>query len=60
MLDFADRCRGCAALPRATSPWRLPRDQVLACAVRLLDQGFFRIGGEEYAEGNEPSAWRRC
>lgn len=26
---------------------------VLACAVRLLDVGSFRIGGEEYAEGNE-------
>jgi DNA topoisomerase IB len=24
----------------------------LACAVRLLDRGFFRVGGEEYAEGN--------
>ena len=28
----------------------LTRDRVLACAVRLLDLGFFRIGGEEYAE----------
>ena len=30
-----------------------PRARVLACAVRLLDRGFFRIGGEEYAEENE-------
>ena len=30
-----------------------PRERVLACTVRLLDQGFFRIGGEEYAEENE-------
>jgi DNA topoisomerase-1 len=29
------------------------RDRVLACAVRLLDRGFFRIGTEEYAETNE-------
>lgn len=29
------------------------RDRVLACAVRLLDRGFFRIGGESYAEENE-------
>src|SRR4051794_39657046 len=29
------------------------RDRVLAGAVRLLDRGFFRIGGEEYAEENE-------
>jgi DNA topoisomerase I len=31
----------------------LGRDRVLACAVRLLDRGFFRIGGETYAEENE-------
>lgn len=29
------------------------RERVLACAVRLLDRGFFRIGGESYAEENE-------
>ncbi|HWB73095.1 MAG TPA: hypothetical protein VG452_12845 [Egibacteraceae bacterium] len=27
----------------------LTRERVLACAVRLLDHGFFRIGGESYA-----------
>jgi len=32
---------------------RMPRERALACAVRLLDLGFFRIGGEEYAEANE-------
>ena len=31
----------------------LGADNVLACAVRLLDRGFFRIGGEDYAEQNE-------
>ena len=31
----------------------LTRERVLACAVRLLDRGFFRIGTEEYAESNE-------
>jgi DNA topoisomerase IB len=31
----------------------MPRERALACAVRLLDLGFFRIGGEEYAETNE-------
>ncbi len=31
----------------------LGRDRVLACAVRLLDLGFFRIGGEQYAVENE-------
>jgi DNA topoisomerase IB len=29
------------------------RERVLACAVRLLDRGFFRVGTEEYAEQNE-------
>jgi DNA topoisomerase I len=31
----------------------LDRDCVLACAVRLLERGFFRIGSELYAEENE-------
>lgn len=30
----------------------LTRERVLACAVRLLDRGFFRIGTEEYAATN--------
>jgi DNA topoisomerase I len=53
MLDFA------RALPRlrATASEHLqldglPRERVLAGAVRLLDRGFFRIGGEDYAEKN--------
>jgi DNA topoisomerase-1 len=32
---------------------RLSRERVLACSVRLLDLGFFRIGSEDYAERNE-------
>jgi DNA topoisomerase IB len=31
----------------------MPKERALACAVRLLDLGFFRVGGEEYAETNE-------
>jgi DNA topoisomerase I len=31
----------------------LGRERVLACAVRLLDRGFFRIGTEGYAEQNQ-------
>ena len=51
MVEFA---RGLPEL-RATASEHLglagfPRERVLACAVRLLDRGFFRIGGEEYAE----------
>ena len=30
----------------------LVRERVLACSVRLLDLGFFRIGSERYAEDN--------
>lgn len=31
----------------------LGRERVLACAVRLLDRGFFRIGSEDYAVTND-------
>lgn len=30
----------------------MPRERALAVAVRLLDQGYFRIGGERYAQRN--------
>jgi len=30
----------------------LTKDRVLALGVRLLDRGFFRVGGEEYAKEN--------
>jgi DNA topoisomerase IB len=53
ILDFASR------LPAARERMRedlqgddLGRIRVLACAVRLLDLGFFRIGGEQYAAEN--------
>ena len=35
---------------RSVHPRGLTRLRVLACAVRLLDLGFFRIGGEQSAE----------
>jgi len=31
----------------------MPEQRVLACAVRLLELGFFRVGGESYAEDND-------
>ena len=31
----------------------MPREKVLAAAMRLLDRGFFRIGSENYAEEND-------
>src|SRR5690242_6198998 len=33
----------------------MSRGRVLACAVRLLDRGFFRVGGEDYAGANGSS-----
>ncbi len=54
MLDFARSLpaarRRAAAQLRARQP---TRERVLAGAVRLLDRGFFRIGGETYAEEND-------
>src|SRR5919198_103394 len=54
MLEFA------RTLPRLRRVIRkdlrsaeLGRRQVLACALRLLDRGFFRIGSEDYAEQND-------
>ncbi|HEV7362918.1 MAG TPA: DNA topoisomerase IB, partial [Solirubrobacteraceae bacterium] len=54
MLDFA------ATLPRMRRRVRrdlhgdeMSRARALACAARLLDLGFFRIGGEDYAEEND-------
>ncbi len=51
MVEFAE------ALPRlrrrlseGLAGEKLDQAKVLACAVRLLDVGLFRIGGEEYAE----------
>jgi DNA topoisomerase-1 len=32
---------------------KLTRERVLACAIRLLDRGFFRIGSEDYAVSND-------
>ena len=54
MIDFA------RALPRMRErvasdleAGDLSRERVLACSVRLLDRGFFRVGGEDYAVENE-------
>jgi DNA topoisomerase I len=57
---FDDMVRFARALPhvRETTAKHLAqktvtRERVLACAVRLLDRGFFRIGTEGYAEQNQ-------
>jgi len=54
MLHFAralPRLRGRVSADLALKD--LPRDRALACAARLLDRGFFRVGGEGYAAENE-------
>jgi DNA topoisomerase IB len=54
MLEFAralPKIRHFAAEHLAEE--ELSRERVLACAVRLLDLGFFRIGTEGYAEENQ-------
>jgi DNA topoisomerase-1 len=58
---FDDMTQFARALPRLResvehdlqSSHALTRERVLACAVRLLDRGFFRIGTEEYTVTNE-------
>jgi DNA topoisomerase IB len=54
ILDFASRLPAARERIRADlQGTELTRERVLACAVRLLDLGFFRIGGEQYAEENQ-------
>jgi DNA topoisomerase-1 len=54
MRDFAGELpRLRRAVARDIKIEGMPRERALACAVRLLDLGFFRVGGEEYAETNE-------
>jgi DNA topoisomerase IB len=54
ILDFAARLPAARERIKADLAGdELTRDRVLACAVRLLDLGFFRIGGEQYAEENQ-------
>jgi DNA topoisomerase-1 len=54
ILDFASRLPAARDRLREDLQGReLTRTRVLACAVRLLDLGFFRIGGEQYASENQ-------
>jgi DNA topoisomerase I len=54
MIDFA---RALPAMRRHVDQHLdsegMSRERVLSCAVRLLDRGFFRVGGEDYAVENE-------
>jgi DNA topoisomerase-1 len=54
MLDFARALRSMRRrVKRDLAGDKLTRERVLACATRLLDLGFFRIGSEDYAERND-------
>ena len=58
---FDEMIRFAGALPKLrehvdaqlTATDDLTHERVLACAVRLLDRGFFRVGSEQYAVENE-------
>jgi DNA topoisomerase I len=53
MLEFAGALPGLRRKVHAhLERPHLDRERVLACAVRLLDHGFFRIGSESYAKEN--------
>jgi len=54
MLDFARTLPILRArVARDLAADDMSRERVLACAARLLDRGFFRIGSESYAEEND-------
>jgi DNA topoisomerase-1 len=55
MLDFARALPAMRERVRAdlNGSDEVTRERVLAATVRLLDRGFFRVGGEEYAVENE-------
>ncbi len=54
MLEFARQLPDLRAACMENLALRgFARERVLACAVRLLDLGFFRIGTEGYAEQNQ-------
>jgi len=54
MLEFARQLpRLRRAVVRDLDPADPGRESVLACGVRLIDLGHFRVGGEQYAAENE-------
>ncbi|MFB4317549.1 DNA topoisomerase IB [Actinomadura sp. 21ATH] len=53
VLELAERLPAVRErLTAAMAARGFTRERVLAAAVRLIDLGFFRVGGEEYAAGN--------
>jgi DNA topoisomerase IB len=54
VLELSTRLPGWrAAIAKDLARNGLTRNRVLAVALRLLDRGYFRAGGEQYAEENE-------
>ena len=54
ILDFAEALPAARArISEELADKDFTRRRVLACAVRLLDLGFFRVGSEQYAEENQ-------
>jgi DNA topoisomerase-1 len=54
MIDFARALPGMRTrVAEHLETDGMTRERVLACAVRLLDRGFFRVGGEDYAVEND-------
>lgn len=54
MLEFAEKLPKIRHVTNEHLAIRgMPAERALACAVRLLDRGFFRIGSEGYAEENK-------
>ncbi len=53
MLDFSRKLPAIRnAVAQDLSGEDISRERVIACAVRLMDLGFLRIGSEQYAEEN--------
>ena len=54
MIDFARALPGMRRrVAQELDQEGITRERVLACAVRMLDRGFFRVGGEDYAVTNK-------
>lgn len=54
VLELSTQLPACrAAIANDLARQGLTRERVLALALRLLDRGYFRAGGEQYAEEND-------
>ena len=58
-MKFDRVIEAASLLPKARATWTehlsldgMPRERAMACAVRLLDLGYFRIGSDAYTDAN--------